>query len=125
MPTHTWKDRAEYGLTRALEGALTALPKPLAERTGLGLGSLIRSPLGIRRTTVDENLRRAFPEASEEWIDQTTRATFRHLGREAVEMLRLSRMDASEIIDRTILTGFDALEAAMAEGKGAIVVTGH
>lgn len=125
MRKPTVKDRLEYGVTRMLEGTLSALPGPIAEKAGLGLGSVIRSPLGIRRETVDENLRRAFPDASEEWIAETTRATFRHLGREAVEMLRLSRMDASEIIERTVITGFDDLEREMAKGKGAIVVTGH
>lgn len=125
MRKPTFKDRLEFGLTRALEGTLAALPASVAEKAGLGIGTVIRTPLGIRRAIVDANLRRAFPDASEEWIDQTTRATFRHLGREAVEMLRLSRMDASEVIDRTVLTGFDALEDAMAEGKGSLVATGH
>ncbi|HET7275850.1 MAG TPA: hypothetical protein VFI91_11850, partial [Longimicrobiaceae bacterium] len=121
----TPKDRAEYGLARMLEGALAALPEPIAERAGLGLGSLIRSPLAIRRETVDQNLRRAFPDASDEWIARTTRATFRHLGREAVAMLRLSRLDPTAIIERTVVEGLDDVSAAMEEGKGAMFVTGH
>ena len=125
MAGPTWKDRVEYGLTRVLESGVSKLSDRRAARLGEAIGAVVRSPLGIRRGTVASNLRRAFPEADAEWIEQTTRATYRHLGREVVEMIRLSRLSREQIIERTVLPTWDEFQAARAEGRGVLLVTGH
>ncbi|RMH13875.1 MAG: hypothetical protein D6701_11870 [Gemmatimonadetes bacterium] len=53
------------------------------------------------------------------------RAAYRHLMREAVTTFRLARMDAAEVVARTRVEGLEALERALAAGRGALVVTGH
>jgi Kdo2-lipid IVA lauroyltransferase/acyltransferase len=125
MAAPSWKHRLEYALGRGAQIGVAALPQPLAERLGAGLGSLARWPLGIRRSTVRDNLRTAFPDASEAWIEETARAAFLHLGREAAAILRLSRLDAAAVRERTSAPNWDALVAALGERRGALLVTGH
>jgi KDO2-lipid IV(A) lauroyltransferase len=125
MPGTPWEHRAEYALARGLQVLVGALPESAAEWLGGGVGALVQSPLAIRRGVAEENLRCAFPDASDEWIGRTARAAYRHLGREAAAILRLSRLDAEAVVERTEMVGWDALQAGLAEGRGALLYTGH
>ena len=71
------------------------------------------------------NLARAFPEQTEAWRLRVARESYRHLGREALAMAALGRRSADEIRERTPLAGVDELKAALARGRGVVVVTGH
>jgi KDO2-lipid IV(A) lauroyltransferase len=119
------RDRAEYGFFRIARSLLGVLP----ERAALAVGSLLGWCAGgvfrIRRRVVDENLLRAFPDRDDAWRRRVARASYRHLGREAVATLRFSRQSAADVIARTEVHGFDQLERAVVSGPGAIVVTGH
>lgn len=125
MAGPTLQDRMEYGLTRALEGGVSLLPERWAARVGEAIGEIVRAPLGIRAGTVEANLRRAFPDATPEWLERVTRETYRHLGREAVAMIRLSHLSREEIVERTVLPQWEEFLAARGEGRGALLVTGH
>ena len=114
----------EYALARALETAVAALPERTADAFGRRLGAAAYRT-GIRRRTVEENLRLAFPEAPEEWRRSVARGAYEHLGREAAAMLRLSRLDPRAVVERTVTRGWEEMEAALAEGNGCILATGH
>ena len=116
--------RVEFTLARSLERAVSLLPERAADRFGASIGRAIHG-LGIRRETVDENLRIAFPEKSSEWLARTRVAAYEHLGREAAAILRLSRLDANAVIASTIVDGWDELQDALSLGRGVILVTGH
>src|SRR5690606_25534614 len=98
-----------------------------AGRFGARVGALVRRPLGIRRGVVEANLRLAFPDADDAWIDRTVQAAYRHLGREAAAMMRLSSLDRDgvrrlvEIPD----SAWTQFEEARSEGRGVILATGH
>jgi len=72
-----------------------------------------------------DNLRLAFTEKPEEWIDSVARAAFRHLGREAVAMMRLPTLGAAGIRERTLPAEWEQFEAALERGRGVILATGH
>jgi len=119
--------RAEYVLMRAAESALARLSRGVAEAVGSEIGSLVRRPLGIRLGVVRDNLRLAFPEADDTWIEQVTIDSYRHLGREAVAMLRLSGLDRAAIREVVEIpeSTWEAYLEARAEGRGVILATGH
>ena len=121
---HSRAQRVEYALARSLESAVSVLPERAADNFGATIGRRIHD-LGIRRDTVDENLRIAFPEASDDWIEKTRLAAYEHLGREAAAMLRLSKLDEKAVIERTIPIGWDDVMEALSLGRGLILVTGH
>jgi KDO2-lipid IV(A) lauroyltransferase len=123
-PRHSAAHRVEYALARTLETAVSALPERAADGVGRRVGRAVYG-LGIRRKVAEENLRLAFPERGEAWIHATARAAYEHLGREAAAILRLSRLDRRAIVDRTVPVGWDAMEDALALGRGVMLVTGH
>ncbi len=121
---HTASHRAEFALARSLEKAVSALPEGAADRVGRRFGRFIHR-IGIRRDIVDANLRLAFPERDNRWIELTTLRAYEHLGREAAAMMRLSKLDAAAVVERTTTIGWDQMENALSLGKGVLLVTGH
>ncbi len=119
------RHRLEYLGYRLAVGLLRLVPEGLALRFGEGMGWVVGVVLGVRRRVVREHLRQAFPGRGEGWRRRVARASFRHVGREAVATFRLGGMGPEEILRRTEMEGLEALEAVLAAGKGAIVVTGH
>jgi KDO2-lipid IV(A) lauroyltransferase len=82
--------------------------------------------LRVRRRAVDENLARAFPEAPNSWRARVARASYAHLGREAVMLFRIGRWSAERLGDRVVFrSGLDELRAALGDGTGALLLTGH
>jgi KDO2-lipid IV(A) lauroyltransferase len=122
---HTASHRVEYALARTLETAVATLPEGAADAVGRRVGRIVHG-MGVRRKVVEANLRLAFPQADEAWIERTVRATYEHLGREAAAILRLSKLDPQAVIERTDVTeDWPKLEAALSEGRGVLLVTGH
>jgi KDO2-lipid IV(A) lauroyltransferase len=121
---HSVAHRAEYALARTLEKTVSALPEKAADRLGRRVGAMLYR-VGIRKDTVESNLRLAFPENPGEWIHETMKQAYAHLGREVAAMMRLSKLDAKAVVDRTITTGWDQLEEALSLGRGVLLVTGH
>jgi len=121
----TLSHRLQYLAYRSLLGALRVIPEPVALRIGEGLGWFAGMVLGIRRRVVEEHLGHAFPEKDRTWRRKVLRASFRHLGRESVATFLLGTMSPQEIIRRTRVEGLEALEEALAEGKGVVLVAGH
>ena len=119
-PSH----RVEFALARALEKAVATLPERGADKFGKVVGRAIHR-IGIRRELVESNLRLAYRDKDEAWIEATTRAAYEHLGREAAAMLRLSKLDSKQVIDRTVTSGWDQMEVARSHGRGVLLVTGH
>jgi len=119
------KHRLEYGLFRVLSAFLTALPDGVALRLGEGLGRVAGHVVRRRRVVVAENLARAFPDRPPAWRRRVAGDSWAHLGREAVAMLRMARLQPEDIVARTEVEGMDSLRSALAEGRGAVIVTGH
>jgi KDO2-lipid IV(A) lauroyltransferase len=121
----TLRHAAEYALFRAASAVLLGLPEGVALRAGAALGWFAGAVLRIRRGVVDGNLRRAFPDRPASWRGRVARASYVHLGREAVAMLRMAGLDREGVVARTDVEGLDAVRATLAEGRGLVVVTGH
>jgi Kdo2-lipid IVA lauroyltransferase/acyltransferase len=117
--------RIQYALYRGLAGMVLVLPESLALAVGSALGWLGGSVFRIRRRVVDENLRRAFPDRDPAWRRRVASACYRHLGRQAVVFLRLSRMGAEVVRARTEVVGFDEVVEAADRGSGVVFATGH
>lgn len=52
----------------------------------------IAGPLGDKAKKARNNLAVAFPDASPQWIDQTTKGIFRHLGISTTELIKLEQI---------------------------------
>jgi KDO2-lipid IV(A) lauroyltransferase len=101
-----------------------ALPAAVAQALGARLGTAAYRS-GARRAIVRAQIAAAFPERDAAWVERNSAACYRHFGREAFVVARLSR-DRQDLARRV-----EADAAAerwidrMARGEGAVVVTGH
>ncbi len=119
------RHRLEFVGYRLLTGVLALLPERIQQALGSFLGILAGPVLRIRWRDTLRHLRLAFPDRPDAWRRGVARASFAHLGRESVATLRLSRTGPEAVIERTEVEGLEALEEGLAEGRGALVVTGH
>jgi len=124
-------DLPEYLAARALEGALSSLPERAGLALGAAAGGLARA-LGVRREVALRQVAAAFPGRGEAWVRGVVEACYRHYGREAAALARLSRVDPERLAGAT--AGTEQLAGALAAGErppagrpggGRIVVTGH
>jgi KDO2-lipid IV(A) lauroyltransferase len=118
--------RLEYALLRTVIGFLNLFPDGIAEAAGAALGRLGYWPLRIRRRVAEDNVRRAFPEQDETWVQRIVAASYAHIGRELIVMLRLSRLTPEKVRERTDAIDFEHHERRFRElGRGAVVAAGH
>lgn len=117
---------AQYYAIRGAVAALDRLSIRRAGRIGEWLGALGYRPLGIRRAVVERQVRAAFPGLAEPEVLRIARASYEHLGRTSIEAALLAGYSPAQV--RAMFEGTDneeALRAALAEGKGVLLVSGH
>ncbi len=113
---------------RLMHGGLVAaslVPLGLLRGLGRGLGSLAGRLDSRHWGIVTDNLRQSFPERGEDWVRDTARACYRHLGQLLLELPPLVGLKPAAILERTRHHGLDNVEQARAQGKGVFLLTGH
>lgn len=118
-----------YGFT----WVVALVPERLSERFGVWTGLLLRRILGSRRRIAEENISRVLEHmrAQPEWTctiptaEGIAREVFCNLGRSLVETCRLYHGKGGGLIDRIEVRGREYYDAARAQGKGIIFLTGH
>ncbi len=81
--------------------------------------------LRIRRKVVLENLRKAFPDWTDARRVQTARTSLRHLGLNFIEYGFLPWLTKENLGRYFEFHGLDVFEAALARGKGVLLLTLH
>jgi KDO2-lipid IV(A) lauroyltransferase len=120
------RDPRNAALARAIGGfsrALGALPMPAALAVGRGLGTAAHALLATPRRLAVAHLGLAFPELGLATRRRLVRATFRHAGQAFAELSLFEKILRRP--DYIRLEGVEALDTALARGRGAIAVTGH
>ncbi|MCC7440346.1 MAG: lysophospholipid acyltransferase family protein [Bdellovibrionales bacterium] len=95
--------------------------------SGVGLGAILRAA-GLKASVVRENLRRLLPEddaASERSRRRIFRQSYSHLGHLVIEVLTVLGPMRRLIARSVEVTGAEKVHAALAEGKGAILLSSH
>ncbi|MEM9701523.1 MAG: lysophospholipid acyltransferase family protein [Planctomycetota bacterium] len=127
-PSATFRQRAEFALFRCVEGAVSALPTPVAVRLCRGLAGLVCAlPNKLNRGKVArENLAVAFPELTEAEANARIRAMWTHLFRLVTEMAVFNRkMRRGNIMDVICFRNRDETTRALNAGRPLIVLGGH
>lgn len=121
---HPFRHRLEFAALSLLAGVVKALPRGAALTAGAALGQL-GWWTRLRRRLVLANLARALPDASPRERRRIAARAARNFGRTAIEFLRFRGADRERVRQLVEIGGLPGLEAALAAGKGAVVVTGH
>jgi KDO2-lipid IV(A) lauroyltransferase len=72
-----------------------------------------------------QNLARAFPGLPERALRELSARIYRHFGRIAASFVELPHLSRADLEHWITIDGWDVLDAALSEGKGAIVYSGH
>jgi len=94
----------------------------IGRRLGRLAGRLQPKRIAIAR----ENLRQAFPDLPGPEVERIIRELFEHVGASMVDLLRQDLLDPDNDLHRLYrFEGLEHLRAAYAEGRGALLLTGH
>lgn len=122
----TLAHRAEYYALRTVIAILGALPWSASSAIGARLGLLGYRPFGIRRKVVEEQIASSFPAKDRAWVTGVARGAYESLGRTTVETAVLPMARKERVLELFHqVEGWDAVEEALAGGRGLILVTGH
>lgn len=116
----------EYIPLLAIAHLVRLLPRSGALAFGRRLGTFAMRLQPKRVRIADDNLRHAFPEIPPRERQKIVRQVFGNLGLGFVEMLRLDMFDGKRDLDRLFtIEGAEHVHAALALGKGCLLLTGH
>ena len=113
------------GAGRWLATRIANLPQPLLLRLGGVLAWLASPLLGRRRAYARRNIALCFPEFDTRAQQRLLRATLRATVTGALESLRGWFAPSSRLRGLVSVEGLEHLQAARADGRGVLLVTGH
>lgn len=121
------RHRIEYPIFLFISLVARTLPRALALDLGQLLAVVFLPLLGKVNRTARRNLAIAFPDLTRKQVRSLLRNHYRHIGINAIEMLRLPCLakDADELSKLFTFEGLDHLHEAYAEGRGVLALTGH
>ncbi|MDB5968870.1 MAG: lpxL [Hydrocarboniphaga sp.] len=112
-------------LAIALLWLLAMLPIDFGLKFGEGLGALLGRVVRGRRKVVDVNLRLCFPQMPQTERDRVRDQHFRALGAGVIEAGLAWFASDRRLAPRFSIEGREHLQAALASGKGLLLLTGH
>lgn len=113
-------------LLRLLRMLAVRLRPRLATRIGIGLGLFGYHVIRYRRSLIEGQLSRALGlPLSDPDLKRLARANFVHYGLLVVEFFRIRLLTTSPLESTVRLEGENHLRAALAEGKGVLILSAH
>lgn len=104
---------------------LSALPFRAGSQVGAWLGVLAYR-LGIRARVVETQIAHAFPERSVDEVKALARESYVNLGRTSLEAALMAQRSHAELMaEFEQVDGWEHMEAVMAAGRGALIISGH
>lgn len=119
------KHRLEYGILRSIILFINLLPVPVIIWFSGLLGKLAWLVFPFRIDVAYKNLSNIFPEKNHSQKLSILRKTYRQFAKTFGLIFILHRKQMLELVKDTEITGLDKVEAALKEGKGAILTTYH
>jgi KDO2-lipid IV(A) lauroyltransferase len=117
--------RAAAWLLRRIQRSLRSRPYLEALKRGESLGRLIWRVAKRRRETGEQNLLMAFPTMGADEAGAVCKRVFENFGRSSADFLIGLDRTKAEIESTTTIEGVEHLDAALAKGKGTILLTAH
>lgn len=115
----------QYVLVRSIVGGMKLLSSEvgLAASDILARAAFLALPRAREQTLT--NLSSAFPDRGKGEIEALAKRTFRELGRDVYDALRMDAVGQDFLDFQVRFSGLEIFAQAMKRGKGVVVVTGH
>jgi KDO2-lipid IV(A) lauroyltransferase len=117
------KSYSEYALFRMALSGLRPLPYSWSSAFLRRCARIAGWTMGMRREVVQTQLQTVFPDLSAAKLAGLTVKVYDHLGLTVAEVLFAEPEELLQSVD--IVPGWDVLDRALAQGRGAIAATGH
>lgn len=114
-----------YLVLRFLCWFITALPLSVALALGRGIGTLAYLVVRRHRDVVITEMSRCFPQDSRAALNRRLRRVFQHIGMNYMEVFRWIGGKLDELESRISVEGEEHAKAALARGRGVLVLTAH
>jgi len=121
----TFLHRLEYGAVLAVRALLRPLPMAAVLAAGTLLGRAFHAVDRSHRRLALSNLEAAFPVRTQRERQAIAREMFEHFGRLLMVLLKFSTMSPQQMLARVEFEGHERVLAAHAQGRGALLFTGH
>ena len=117
--------RLEYAAIRIVVFVLSRFPFRVGSQVGAWLG-VLGYRLGIRARVVEAQIGFAFPQLALDEVKAMARESYVNLGRTSLEAALMERRSPQDLLDLfEQVQGFEHIDAALQQGRGALLVTGH
>lgn len=115
-----------YLLYRLGGAVVPRIPPPLGYAFCRWLGWILYQGYKPGRSTIQRNLRYILgPQASQADINRRARATFHYILYNYFDLFRLPVLDRQTVDRLVAVSGWDHVEAALAQGRGLVMVSAH
>lgn len=115
-----------YGFTAKLTGyCISRLPRSVSLALGGWLGILVFWLASEHRKLACEHLQQRLAISDKRRVKTIAKNCFENLGKTVVEFMRFPRLNPKHLQKYVSFEGIQHVEAALAQGKGAIILTGH
>lgn len=115
----------EYTLTLIFSWLVRIVPYRLAFWLGSFLGLLVYFLWPGRRRLAQKNLAEVFKDKQPAELTTLAKEVFRNVGRTLIEFIYYQNWDKEQLLTRIEVEGREYLEAALAKGKGVILLGAH
>lgn len=119
------KNKIEYFLFRSLVTLFNRIGLIRTRKLARLIGYLFYYLIPVRKSTVLNNLRKAFPEKSEKEIHKIARQNYLHMSITFAELMILPSLEDSEIKKQIVFDDRSHIEEVIKNDKGTILLTGH
>lgn len=119
------KDKIRYSLLKGGLSLFAKLPLSLLYPMSSFASWMLRDIVGYRRKVVEENLKRTFPDASDELRNRWSHQFYRHLCDTFIEAAKLLNISNREIDRRVTVDNAKIVDEAIAEGYSVVLFLGH
>lgn len=119
------EDRKPFNSVPLWVRALSSLPLPAWYAVAGLFAWLAEYVFRYRRTVVNAQLQRCFPDRDAAWIGRTRRGFYRNFGQVSVEIIKAATISQAEIQRRVTLVDAGPARAALDAGQSIVVVTSH
>ncbi len=119
------KNIVEYLLFRSFEKLFQLLGINLSRKFSLILAALFYYLIPIRKTTVIENLKIAFPDSKMNRIKSIAFGCYKSFAITLVEILYIPQMNEADIKNQLICENLGFLRSKYEENKGVILLSAH